>query len=179
MDELNLLMLLIGFGLGAINRAAAEFIIRTFIITKPVRGGGMRLVKREMTAPVRIAPDVRAGEWEVNLFSFALQCTFLDSVSERAVVGAGIVQSANHYRDYAAILRRYGLWYARPRSVTRWLDSRPRVAVGRLRDAIRRGRVSPRYPTPTPPPVFVAFADMHAGKIADRAGVADLQMRND
>ena len=135
------------------------------------RGPGarsMRLVTAyAYTSPARIEPDADSARWATYLASFGLQCALAGVTSERAVVTAGIVAGEVDYRAYARLLRRYGVWYSRgARYKTRWLDRRPAVGVGRLRDAILRGRVYPRWPCPSPPPVF---AVSHAGKIGDLA----------
>ena len=121
---------------------------------------------------VAVVPTIDETRWATYLASFALQCVLAGITSERAVVGAGIVAGELDYRIYASLLRRYGVWYCRgARSKTRWLDRRPAVGVGRLRDAILRGRVVPRYPFPSPPPVF-AVSDAHG--IADDAEIAEI-----
>ena len=131
-----------------------------------------RAYRFEFKPGVEVAPTVDEIRWATYLASFALQCALAGITSERAVVGAGIVAGAVDYRVYASLLRRYGVWYCRgARSRTRWLDRRPAVGVGRLRDAILRGRVQPRYPFPSPPPVF-AVSD--AQVIADDAEIAEI-----
>jgi len=142
------------------------------------RGPGarsMRLVTAyAYTSPARIEPDADSARWATYLASFGLQCALAGVTSERAVVGAGIVAGETDYRAYAGLLRRYGVWYCRgARSKTRWLDRRPAVGVGRLRDAILRGRVVPRYPCPTPPPVFAVSDAQGIADVAEIAEIAD------
>lgn len=140
------------------------------------RGPGarsMRLVSTfAYTSPARIEPDTDSARWATYLASFGLQCALAGVTSERRVVAAGIVAGEVDYRAYARLLRRYGVWYSRgARYKTRWLDRRPAVGVGRLRDAILRGRIVPRYPCSTPPPVF---AVSNAQGIADAAEIAEI-----
>ena len=134
----------------------------------------MRLVTAyAYTSPATLEPDTDSARWATYLASFGLQCALAGVTSERAVVAAGIVAGEVDYRAYARLLRRYGVWYCRgARYKVRWLDRRPLVGVGRLRDAILRGRVVPHYPSPTPPPVF-AVSGAHG--IADVADFAEFQ----
>ena len=120
----------------------------------------LRLVRYDYSPPVSVEPVADVVRWETYLASFALQCALADVTSEPAVVAAGIVDGPLDYRVYAGLLRRYGVWYCRGRRFkTRWLDSRRAVGVGRLRDAIRRGRVVPRWASPFPPVVHAVISE--------------------
>jgi hypothetical protein len=133
---------------------------------KPRRG--MRLVPREYQSPAQIEPEADHSRWTMYLASFGLQCALADLTSERSVCAAGIVANVQDYRTYARLLRRYGVWHVPgARAKTRWIDRRPLVGVGRLRDAIVRGRVLPRWPSPTPPPVRAVSGGEHAHHFAD------------
>ena len=135
-----------------------------------------RAYRFEYRPPVSVEPTDDNSQWLTYLASFGLQCALADITSERAVVAAGIVAGEADYRTYARLLRRYGVWYCRGRRYrVRWLDRRPAAGVGRLRDAILRGRIAPRWPSPTPPPVY---AVSHAQRIADDAENCRLQIDN-
>ena len=133
-----------------------------------------RVHRYEYKPGIALAPTVDETRWATYLASFALQCALAGITSEGAVVEAGIVSGETDYRVYASLLRRYGVWYCRGRrSRTRWLDRRPAVGVGRLRDAILRGRVQPRYPFPDPPPVFAVTDAQEIADVAEIAEIAD------
>lgn len=128
----------------------------------------LRVVRYDYSPPVAIEPAADVERWELYLAAFAFQCALGNVTSERGVVDAGIVAGPVEYRVYAALLRRYGVWHCRGRRFsTRWLDRRPMAGVGRLRDAMKRGRVVPRWPSPTPPVVRAVYDDNHAPRIAD------------
>ena len=135
----------------------------------------MRLVSTyAYTSPARLEPDTDSAQWATYLASFGLQCALAGVTSERAVVAAGIVAGEVDYRAYACLLRRYGVWYSRgARYKTRWRDRRPAVGVGRLRDAILRGRIVPRYPCPSPPPVFAVSDARGIADVAENCRIAD------
>ena len=135
----------------------------------------MRLVSTyAYTSPAQLELDTDSAQWATYLASFGLQCALANVTSERAVVAAGIVAGEVDYRAYARLLRRYGVWHSRgARYKTRWLDRRPMVGVGRLRDAILRGRVYPRWPSPTPPPVFPVTDAQGIADVAEIAEIAD------
>ena len=153
-----MLFLAIGFVVGLYCGLAAARWLR--LSDKP-----LRTVRYDYTPPVAVEPAADVEQWTTYLAAFGLQCALGQITSERAVCKAGIVESPMDYRAYAGLLRRYGVWVCRgQRYPTRWLDRRPAVGVGRLRDAILRGRIVPRWPSSEPPPVRSVT---HAQKKAD------------
>jgi len=130
---------------------------------------GLRTVRYDYTPPVAVEAQADEEQWTTYLAAFGLQCAFLKSPSERAVLEAGIVEGTTDYRQFARVLRQCGVWSDRgPRYKTRWRDHLRRRAVAQLRHAILTGRVRPRWPAPTPPPVYAVW-DAHAPRFADRA----------
>jgi len=134
----------------------------------------LRMVRFDYSPPVAIEPPADVERWCLYLASFGLQCALAGVTSEAAVVKAGIVDGETDYRAYAGLMRRYGVWMCRGRrSRTRWVDRHPLAGVGRLRDAIKRGRVVPRWPSPTPPLVRAVSCEKHAGSFVDVAEFAE------
>lgn len=92
----------------------------------------------------------RRQAWDTATINFALKASLCPTLSERAVVGAGVV-TISDYRLYQDILRRIGAWIVpRTRARVRWSAG---WHVGRLRRALRQGALLPPYPTAPPPPV--------------------------
>lgn len=92
----------------------------------------------------------RRQAWDTAIINFALKASLCPTLSERVVVGAGVV-TISDYRLYQDILRRVGAWIVpRTRTRVRWSSG---WHVGRLRRALRQGELLPPYPTAPPPPV--------------------------
>ena len=105
---------------------------------------------------------LRRMEWDTALVNFALKAGLCPSLSEKAVIGAGIVSGPTDYRTYQDILKRAGVWIVpRARARVRWSAG---WTVGKLRRSLRQGALLPPYPAAPPPPVVSVS---HARQLAD------------
>lgn len=119
-------------------------------------GRPARLVPREFRrgpAPV----VVQTAAWNAHLLYFARQCAPLARISEGAIESAGIVDRVT-YRRLAPLMRHCGLWVqatgpgGQP-GKNRWGEWPPYPAIGRVRDAMRAGRLHLPYPDGRPPAI--------------------------
>lgn len=108
------------------------------------------------------------ARWQSHWYSFNVQCALGHVLSERDVVNAGIVASVTHYRQFAKLNRRYGVWWwPGAANKKQWVDRNPLIGVRVLRDQVARGRVRPRWPHPTPPLVYAVSDVSAADNLAD------------
>ena len=91
----------------------------------------------------------RRQAWDTAVINFALKASLCPTLSERVVVGAGVV-GVTDYRLYQRLLRQIGVWVVQPGSYARWATD---WYAKRLRRALRQGELVPPYPTAPPPPV--------------------------
>lgn len=117
-------------------------------------------MKRRHYSPPGVMPRLvteaelvmRRQQWDTVLINFALKASLCNSLSERAVVGAGVV-TVSDYRLCQDILRWAGVWIVpRTRARVRWSAG---WTVGKLRRALRQGELAPPYPSAAPPSVDV------------------------
>ena len=90
----------------------------------------------------------RRTAWDTALINFALKASLCPTLSERIVVGAGVV-GVTDYRLYQWLLRSVGVWSIRGvSSRARWMAD---WNTGRLRRELRQGKIAPPYPAHAPP----------------------------
>ena len=145
--------LVAGFFGGA---AWLEMTRRVFAYRRKTGGKRVTLVARDFRAgPAPAVIEYTA--WNAHLLYFARQCAPLERISEAAVTDAGIVDRVS-YRIMARYMRDCGLWRqqagpgGRP-GKNRWVEWPPQAAIGRVRDAMRGGRLHLPYPAGRPPAI--------------------------
>jgi hypothetical protein len=106
-------------------------------------------------APVNPNTETIKADWNRALCNFAIKCSFVDSLSEKAITESGIC-GVGHYREYKKLMRQAGVWIVtRERARTLWADDWFRAGgIRHFRRELRQGRIALTYPTYSPPPIY-------------------------